>query len=145
MNVGVCGRQCQMAFAEVRRRMIVVWCCRRVQMNQPAQRNRLSAMQDVQQQGNKAGNTRSDCHKVPWTEISLEPKWLRIEEHHSLLLLVFSFPWASCTRYQPQRPADLLEQMYDFQKRTTFLQKWILNLQDLPQNQSPETVPICIA
>ena len=23
--------------------------------------------------------------------------------------------------------------------------KWILNLQDLPQNQSPETVPICIA
>ena len=23
MNVGVCGRQCQMAFAEVRRRMIV--------------------------------------------------------------------------------------------------------------------------
>ena len=26
-----------------------------------------------------------------------------------------------------------------------FLQKWILNLQDLPQSQSPETVPICIA
>ena len=26
---------------------------------------------------------------------------------------------------------------------TTFLQKWILNLQDLPQNQNPETVPIC--
>ena len=24
-----------------------------------------------------------------------------------------------------------------------FLQKWIVNLQDLPQNQSPETVPIC--
>ena len=26
-----------------------------------------------------------------------------------------------------------------------FLQKWILNLQDLPRSQSPETVPICIA
>ena len=26
-----------------------------------------------------------------------------------------------------------------------FLQKWILNLQDLPQSQSPETVQICIA
>ena len=25
-----------------------------------------------------------------------------------------------------------------------FLQKWILNLQDLPQSQSPETVPVCI-
>ena len=41
--------------------------------------------------------------------------------------------------------SNLLEQMYDFQKRTMFLQKWILNLQDLPQSQSPETVPICIA
>ena len=26
--------------------------------------------------------------------------------------------------------------MYDFQKRTTFLQKWILNLQDFQRNQS---------
>ena len=34
--------------------------------------------------------------------------------------------------------------MYDFQKRTKFLQKWILNPQDLPQNQSLETVPVCI-
>ena len=34
--------------------------------------------------------------------------------------------------------------MYDFQKRTMFLQKWILNLQDLPRSQSLETVPICI-
>ena len=25
-----------------------------------------------------------------------------------------------------------------------FLQKWILNLQDLPRSQNPETVPICI-
>ena len=39
---------------------------------------------------------------------------------------------------------QLIEQMYDFQKRTMFLQKWILNLQDLPQNQSLETVPVCI-
>ena len=31
--------------------------------------------------------------------------------------------------------------MYDFQKRTMFLQKWILNLQELPQNRSLETGP----
>ena len=35
--------------------------------------------------------------------------------------------------------------MYDFQKRTMFLQKWILNLQDLPRNQSLETVLVCTA
>ena len=29
-------------------------------------------------------------------------------------------------------------------KRTMFLLKWILNLQDLPQNRSLETVPACI-
>ena len=34
--------------------------------------------------------------------------------------------------------------MYDFQKRTMFLQKWISNLQDLPRNRSLETVPACI-
>ena len=34
--------------------------------------------------------------------------------------------------------------MYDFQKWTTFLQKWILNPQDLPKNRSLETVPVCI-
>ena len=34
--------------------------------------------------------------------------------------------------------------MYDFQKRTMFLQKWILNPQDLPQSQSLETVQVCI-
>ena len=34
--------------------------------------------------------------------------------------------------------------MYDFQKRTMFLQKWILNPQDLQQNRSLETVPACI-
>ena len=44
--------------------------------------------------------------------------------------------FVSCT-------SNLLEQMYDFQKCTKFLQKWILNLQDLPQNRSLETVPIC--
>ena len=41
--------------------------------------------------------------------------------------------------------SNLLEQMCGFQKHIMFLQKWILNLQDLPQSQSPETVPICIA
>ena len=41
--------------------------------------------------------------------------------------------------------SNLLEQMCDFQKCIVFLQKWILNLQDLPQSQSLETVPICIA
>ena len=40
--------------------------------------------------------------------------------------------------------SNLLEQMYDFQKRTMFLQKWILTPQDLPQNRSLETVPACI-
>ena len=35
--------------------------------------------------------------------------------------------FVSCT-------SNLLEQMYDFQKCTMFLQKWILN-QDLPQNR----------
>ena len=40
--------------------------------------------------------------------------------------------------------SNLLEQMYDFQKRTMFLQKWILNPQDLPQNRSLETVPVRI-
>ena len=34
--------------------------------------------------------------------------------------------------------------MYDFQKCTMFLQKWILNLQDLLRSQSLETVPVCI-
>ena len=29
------------------------------------------------------------------------------------------------------------------QKRTMFIQKWILNPQDLPQNRSLETVPVC--
>ena len=40
--------------------------------------------------------------------------------------------------------SNLLEQMYDFPKRIMFPPKWILNLQDLPRRQSPETVPICI-
>ena len=39
--------------------------------------------------------------------------------------------------------SNLWEQMYDFQKRTMFLQKWILNPQDLPQNQSLQTIPVC--
>ena len=33
--------------------------------------------------------------------------------------------------------------MYDFQKRTMFLQKWISNLQDLPRTQSLETIAVC--
>ena len=40
--------------------------------------------------------------------------------------------------------SNSVEQRYDFRKRTMFLQKWILNLQDLPQSQSLETVPVCI-
>ena len=40
--------------------------------------------------------------------------------------------------------SNLLEQTYDFPKHIMFLQKWILNLQDLLQNQSLETVPVCI-
>ena len=35
---------------------------------------------------------------------------------------------------------QLLEQMYDFQKCTMFLQKWISNLPDLPRSQNLETV-----
>ena len=55
-----------------------------------------------------------------------------------ILLNCEKLQFVSCT-------SNLLEQKYDFQKRTMFLQKWILNLQNLPQSQSPETVPICIA
>ena len=40
--------------------------------------------------------------------------------------------------------SNLLEQMYDFQKRTMFSPKLILSPQDLPQNRSLETVPACI-
>ena len=40
--------------------------------------------------------------------------------------------------------SNVLEQMYDFPKRTMFLQKWILSLQDLPRSPSLETVPVCI-
>ena len=41
-----------------------------------------------------------------------------------------------CERQFVYCTSDLLEQMSDFQKRTMFLQKWILNPQHLPQNQS---------
>ena len=47
------------------------------------------------------------------------------------------YMFVSCT-------SNLLEQTYDFQKRTMFLQKWILNFQDLLRSQSLETVPVCI-
>ena len=40
---------------------------------------------------------------------------------------------------------NLVEQMYDCRKHIMFLPKWILNLQDLPRSQNPETVPICVA
>ena len=39
---------------------------------------------------------------------------------------------------------NLLEQMYDFQKRTMFLRKWILSPPDLLQSRNLETVPVCI-
>ena len=54
-----------------------------------------------------------------------------------ILLNCAKLKFVSCT-------SNLLEQMCGFQKRTMFLQKWILNLQDLPRNQSLETVPVCI-
>ena len=37
--------------------------------------------------------------------------------------------------------SNLLEQMYDFRKCTVFLQKWLLNPQDLQQNRSLENSP----
>ena len=37
-----------------------------------------------------------------------------------------------------------LEQMYDIQKCTILHQKWILNPEDLLQNRSLETIPVCI-
>ena len=40
--------------------------------------------------------------------------------------------------------SNLMEHVYDFQKCTMSHQMWILNLQDLPQSQSLETVPVCI-
>ena len=40
--------------------------------------------------------------------------------------------------------SNWLEQTYGFRKCTMFLQKLISNLQDLPQNRSLETVPVCI-
>ena len=45
--------------------------------------------------------------------------------------------FVSCT-------SNLLEQTYDFTKSTMFLQMPILNLQDLPQSQNLETIPVCI-
>ena len=39
---------------------------------------------------------------------------------------------------------QLMGTMYDFQKRITFLQKWILSPQDLLRSQSLETVLVCI-
>ena len=39
--------------------------------------------------------------------------------------------------------SNLLEQMYDYRIRIMFHPKWILNLQDLLQNRSLETVPAC--
>ena len=40
--------------------------------------------------------------------------------------------------------SNLLEQMYDFQKHIMFTQKWIFSPQDVVQNRSLETVPVCI-
>ena len=41
--------------------------------------------------------------------------------------------------------SNLLEQMCGYRRYIMFRPKWILNLQDLPRSQSPETVPVCIA
>ena len=51
----------------------------------------------------------------------------------------------NCEKQQfVSQTSNLLEQMYDLQKRTMFLQKWILNPQDLPRSQRLERVPISI-
>ena len=51
----------------------------------------------------------------------------------------------SCEKRQfASYTSNLLEQMYDFQKRTIFTRKWILNLQYLLRSQSLETIPVCI-
>ena len=55
-----------------------------------------------------------------------------------ILLNCEKLMFVSCT-------SNLLEQMCGYRRYIMFLQTWILNLQDLPQNQSPETVPIYIA
>ena len=39
---------------------------------------------------------------------------------------------------------NLLEQMYNFSERTMLFQRKILNFQDLSQNQSLETITVCI-
>ena len=62
---------------------------------------------------------------------------LRPKKRFPILLNCEKQQFVSCTSH-------LLEQRYDFQKRTMFLQKWISNLQDFPQSQSLETVPACI-
>ena len=54
------------------------------------------------------------------------------------IIICVKLRFASCT-------SNLLEQMYDFQKkRTMFHPKWIFSPPDLLQNRSFETVPICI-
>ena len=53
----------------------------------------------------------------------------------------FRFCWTVRKQQFVSCTSNLSEQMYGFRKCTMFLQKWISNLQDLPQNRSLETVP----
>ena len=59
---------------------------------------------------------------------------LRPKRWFLILLNCEKQQFVSCT-------SNWLEQMYDFQENTTFLQKWISNPQDLLRNRSLETVP----
>ena len=73
-------------------------------------------------------------NKASWCE-----DWTFLMRRLELLILL------NCAKLKfVSYTSNLLEQMYDFPKRTMFLQKWILNPQDLPQNQSLETIPVCI-
>ena len=65
------------------------------------------------------------------TSILHPKKWFLI------LLNCAKLKFVSCT-------SNLLEQMYDFQKHIMSLHKWIWSPQDLLQNRSLETVPVCI-
>ena len=71
-------------------------------------------------QGLKQSDPTNQERKYRLTSILHQKRWFLI------LLNCVKLMFVSCT-------SNLLEQTYDFQKCTLFLQKWISNLQDLPQ------------
>ena len=78
---------------------------------------------------------------------SLNPKDRERESHPCVNLHRKKSPqllWNCVKQKSVSCTSNLLEQMYDFQRCIMFLQKWILNLQDLLRSQSLETVPIYI-